>query len=261
MSQTKRRKYVNGMITSAKILKILALNEDFAQYDLPKEIDRRYRQVIRCLHDLRDKDLIYLKRREQSEKGGKEKNFWAITFHGLIEVLKYLDDKEINSVAQKHRGQWLIFAEWPYLLRKAEEWLYILVRQVSCRFHVLRANTAPKFTDEEIKQMGFTPKEWEERENQMRAFLLENTRQECTDMALGLDDLFGSRERFSSVSFLLSIGKEGMAIEAAKRKMRRFMDNQKIREYIDKRVEQETAKNKLFNQIKIQWEKQKRRGT
>lgn len=258
MTQTKKRAYFNGMVTNTKILKVLALNEEFAQSELPKKVDRKYRQVIRCLHNLRDKHLIYLKRTEQSQKGGKEKNFWAITFYGLMEILKYLDNKEIDLVAHRHSDKWLVFAEWPYLQKKGGGWLYVAVRGVSLlSFHSLQANVAPKFTDREVKQMGFTPKQWKELDSETRGFVLENTKQECTDKVLGFKSLFGSRE-IDLFRFLLNTGEKRMLLESARRTSKLFVDNPRIREYIDKRFEQEKAVHKLVDKIEAQWKRLKK---
>jgi len=257
MSRTKHTPKISGMVTNAQILRVLALNEDFAQYDLPKKIDKGYRQVIRCLHNLRDKHLIYLKRTEQSKMGGKEKNFWAITFYGLMDVLKYLDNDDIDQIAQRHANEWLVFAEWSYLLKKGEKWLYVLVRGVSYLSNSLRANVVPKFFDGEIsaaRTLGFTQKQWEELDNEVRIFVLERTKQKYTDIVLGLDYLFGG-DLFRFFSYN---PRKTMLIKAARRDFKLFSDNRRIREYIDKRFEQEKIVHKLLGVMETQWKKTKK---
>jgi len=254
MSQTKRKgKYINGLRARAKILEVLALNEEFAQYDLPKKVDRKYRQVIRCLHDLRDKHLIYLKRTEQSEKGGKEKNIWAITFYGLAEILALLNDKEIDRAAEIHDDKWLVFAEWPFLLGrygKHKFMLYSLVRMLSRQFNFLEGEMLPPFTEDEIKQMGYTLEEWKEEDKYVRNAVLEKMRQRCTNQVLGLHDFIDR----SMLKFGLK-KMEKLWLITESRTLARYAKNPRIKRHIDKQFEQEEATHKLIHQLKNQWEK------
>ena len=249
-------KYMRGLITNVEILQHFAENKEAYQYGLDKKLSVSYRTILRNLHDLEKHKLLKIVRKEPSKKQGKPKNVWAITFYGLMEVLKYMNNKTIDVIAQKYSDKWLIFAEWLYLKKKGGKWLYELVRGVSLSFNSLQTNVLPKFTEREIKQMGFTLKQREKHENKMRSFILENTKQECTDKILGLDSLFGSRENLL-VRFLLNTPEEWMLHESARRTCNLFVDNPRIREYIDKRFEQEKTMYKLVDTIKIQWEKVK----
>ena len=249
-------KYARGLKTNVKILQHFAENKEAYQYSLNEQLGISYRTILRNLHELEKRELLKIVRKEESEKQGKPRNVWAITFSGLMEILKYLDNNTIDRVAQGHSDKWLIFAEWPYLQRKGGEWLYMAVRGVSLPFNSLQTNVIPKFTKREIKQMGSTPNQWKKHENEMRSFILENIKQECTDKVLGIDSLFGSRE---SLLFRFYLNKEEkwMLLESARRTCKDLVDNRRIRQYVDKRFEQEKTVHKLIDTIETQWEKVK----
>jgi len=127
-------KYRSGEETSLSILSILTENREYAQYDLPKEIKKDYRTVLRHLQALEKEGYIHLFRTEASEKGGKERKIYESTLNGLILMLKKSaeqysfvlfdkDHKEINraiedlidQIAAIHKGMLpLIFGKWGF---------------------------------------------------------------------------------------------------------------------------------------------------
>jgi DNA-binding PadR family transcriptional regulator len=190
MSYTKKRTNINGLETKYKILASLAQKQELSQYDMPKIFGVKYRQVIRIIHELRDHDLIFLKRTEQSEKGGKPKNIWSITFYGIMEVLQFLNNQQINRVANLHRDKWIIFSELPFLLNrlgKYKEIFYVILRQLGIRFDSLLSDLIKPFDKKQIKQMGYTLKEWATIEKRFEKHVLEQTKQSCTNTILALE--------------------------------------------------------------------------
>ena len=213
--------------------------------------------------------MIELKRTEQSQKGGKERNFWAITFYGLMEVAKYLSNKEIDRVAYRHRDKWLIFAEWPYFLEKGVETIYWFVKRISFfGFNNLQTGVPPSLTIEEMQvraqPMGFSLKEYEDHHDELRRFLVESKKRECTDLVLGLRSVFGLPAALEKEVSLLPryilenrLGEKRMLLKSARMTLKLYIDNQRIIEYIDKRFEQEEAEHKLLAEVRTEWEEMK----
>jgi len=75
------------METELEILKAIALNGKFCQYDLPKAIKKSYRTVLRCIKRLEQNRLIKLAGTEPSAKKGKERKLYRLTHLGLVKVL------------------------------------------------------------------------------------------------------------------------------------------------------------------------------
>jgi predicted transcriptional regulator len=80
--------YRSSKQTYLLILGILALEKEYAQYDLPKKIGKHYRTVLRHLQMLEKYGLVHLVRTEPAKKGGKERKIYGLKFFGLIELLK-----------------------------------------------------------------------------------------------------------------------------------------------------------------------------
>lgn len=253
MTQTSRGKYVNGLATKAKILRTLALNKDFAQHKLPEKVDVNYRQVVRVLNQLEKRDLVHISRTVQSSMGGRPRNFWEITFYGLMEVLKYLSDKKISSVAGWHSDKWLVFQEWSFFLKLYKEHrflLYTTLRYISKQFYALEAQRMRPFTNVEIREMGYTREEWERKDVFFKKIVLENIKQEYTDLMLSLSFL---RKRFLLKHPLLSNEYKKVWLPRKSEMLATYSKNPRIKQYIIKRFEDEEAIHGLLCELKTQW--------
>ena len=245
-------RYKPSFETDSEIIKLLALEKEFAQYDMPKRVGKNYRTILRHLKDLKKKGLIALSRTEESKKAGKRKNIWVVTFYGLMEILKLLDDKEIDQVAQEYSDKWLVFAEWQFLLRIYEGTLYRIVRSISCQFNSLETIAKTPFTDSEIKQMGYTREEWLKKQGALEKFVLEKTKQDCTDPILGLDILTDKRK----LKFLWEkLGERWLHIRS--KTLASFAENPKIKQYVETRFEQEEVAHNIVESLRGKWKKLK----
>jgi len=251
-----------GIETSLKILATLALYEEMSQYDIPLKVEKHYSTILRQLRRLEGRGLVQVLRTQPSKKKGKEKKIYGITFKGIIQILQLLENSAIDRVAEFHADKWLIFQEWTFLLKKYGDMraaLYFKLKVMSRHFNFLEGESIPPFPEQAIKQAGFTPKGWQEYQSESRLFFLENMKQECTDRFLGLNYLFGSRE---SLLFRFVLDKRSeekrMLLKRARQICKHWLDNPRIREYIDKRFEQEKTVHKLVEEIEAQWEKTKK---
>ena len=106
--------------TELQILEVLALEKEFAQYDMPKRIGKNYRTVLRHLHDLTENGLIRLSRTEESKKGGKNRNIFTLTRRGLHLALTGEKVWEnIDGVARNYADELpLIFGKWDFFIKK-----------------------------------------------------------------------------------------------------------------------------------------------
>jgi len=120
MANNIRIRYRPSFETDREIIKVLALEKEFAQYDLPKRIGKNYRTVLRHLKDLKKDGLIKLSRTEESAKGGKERNIFTLTEYGLLYALGYSNIwPNIDKVASNY-GEILplIFGKWDLYIEK-----------------------------------------------------------------------------------------------------------------------------------------------
>jgi DNA-binding PadR family transcriptional regulator len=115
-----RVRYKPSFETDRKIMKVLALEKEFAQYDMPKRISKNYRTVLRHVTDLKKNGLIRLSRTEESKKGGKDRNIYTLTEHGLLYALAFSDVwQDIDKVASNYHDMIpLIFGEWDFYIEK-----------------------------------------------------------------------------------------------------------------------------------------------
>ena len=97
-----------------KILQSLSVNKEIEQYKMPKETGLSYRTILRTLRPMEKQGIIKLFRTLPSEKGGKEKKIYTITFLGLINVLATcpLKPKELEKIIAKHPDKLLTFKKW-----------------------------------------------------------------------------------------------------------------------------------------------------
>ena len=106
------------ILPADKILSVLAKNREFEQYKLPKATGLSYRTILRKLGPMEKNGVIKLVRKEPSEKGGKEKKIYAITFRGLwyylIELVaeKPYGKKQIEKIASTFPEMLLTFKKW-----------------------------------------------------------------------------------------------------------------------------------------------------
>ena len=115
-------KYRSSYDTSYTILAIIAKHMEYAQYDLHSTTKKDYRTVLRHLKHLKQQNLIHLARTEPASKGGKDRNIYALTFQGLITLLKHpsiwKQSDTMDDIAGKYSallplvfGKWELYAE------------------------------------------------------------------------------------------------------------------------------------------------------
>jgi len=100
-----------------KLLSLLANHKEYPQYEMPKATNISYRTILRYLKPLEKQGYIRVARTEPSEKGGKDKKFYEITFLGLVNVLAKQENiyKDIDKVAQTHSDFLpLVFGKWKF---------------------------------------------------------------------------------------------------------------------------------------------------
>jgi len=124
--QSKTR-YEPFLRTELQILEVLALEKEFAQYDLPKRIGKNYRTVLRHVHNLTEEGLIQVSRTEESKKGGKDRNIFTLTCRGLRlaltgDELGLTGEKvweNIDDIARNYADELpLIFGKWDFFIKK-----------------------------------------------------------------------------------------------------------------------------------------------
>lgn len=115
-----RTRYKPSFKTDRELVKVLALEKEYAQYDMPKRLGKNYRTVLRHLQDLREQGFVRLCRTEESRKGGKDRNIFTLTDLGLLYALGYSDIwAEIDKVAKNYADLLpLIFGKWDFYLKK-----------------------------------------------------------------------------------------------------------------------------------------------
>lgn len=106
-------KYRSGKETEKKIINILLQKKEYAQYDLPKAVGKDYRTVLRHLKALEESGMIFLTRKEKSQKGGKDKKFFGLTFKGVINsLLNPENHKKLPEIISKYPYWCLTFKKW-----------------------------------------------------------------------------------------------------------------------------------------------------
>ncbi|MCW4003710.1 MAG: helix-turn-helix domain-containing protein [Candidatus Bathyarchaeota archaeon] len=113
-------KYRSTEETTNKILKVLAQNKEYAQYDLPDAVGKDYRTVLRHLKKLEKDGLVKVDRLEPAQKGGKEKKIYTLTLLGFIAALATCKiepaNPEIDVLIAKFSDLHYIFANWQRML-------------------------------------------------------------------------------------------------------------------------------------------------
>ena len=97
-----------------KIIRVLANSKEFEQYRLGKETGLSYRTILRTLKPLERLGFIKLVRTEPSEKGGKEKKIYVLTFKGLWIYLcdTKLTAKQLEEIINRFPDMLLFFRKW-----------------------------------------------------------------------------------------------------------------------------------------------------
>jgi hypothetical protein len=94
------------------ILKLLAEHKEFEQYKMKKAISISYKTIIENLKRLEHESLVKY-RTEKSNRGGKEKKIYSITFKGLIHSLINSGSTEgIEKIAKVHSDRLLTFSKF-----------------------------------------------------------------------------------------------------------------------------------------------------
>jgi len=95
-----------------KILKALAFNTELEQYKMPKETGLSYRTILRNLKPLEDMGDIKLLREEASEKGGKDKKIYSLTYKGLHWCIAMWAFNHAEKIITAHSDKLLTFKKW-----------------------------------------------------------------------------------------------------------------------------------------------------
>ena len=121
--------YRSTIKTSLEILAVIAENGEYAQYDMPKAVNKDYHTVLRHLQTLEQHELITLARTQPAEKHGKDKKIYTLTLKGLVELLTYTfqgwksKDSEVFSLSEEavenFKGMLpLVLGKWEFFKRK-----------------------------------------------------------------------------------------------------------------------------------------------
>ena len=118
-------KYRSSVDTSLEILLVLAVEKEYAQYDMPKAVGKDYRTVLRHLQALEQYGFIALARTEQAKKNGKDRKIYTLTLQGLSELMgvvsrKMRDQVDVDSLTKiagnfKHLLP-LVFGKWEFFM-------------------------------------------------------------------------------------------------------------------------------------------------
>lgn len=134
-------KYARGLETELKILRQFANNKEVYQYTLHEKVGVSYRTTLRTLHSLKKRGWLQIVRKEESDKKGKERNVWAITFRGLLNLLAVDEEvwQQIESIAEEQQKLLpLILGKWQHFKRcgvedeqlsKMLKWLFYMAWQ------------------------------------------------------------------------------------------------------------------------------------
>lgn len=105
---------VKDLNPAAKILSLLAVHEEFEQYKIKQETKISYPTILKHIKDLEKREYIRLVRTEHSEKGGKEKKIYKITFKGLVPALMINSSRgELEQIIKSHPDASLTFKKYP----------------------------------------------------------------------------------------------------------------------------------------------------
>jgi DNA-binding PadR family transcriptional regulator len=112
----------------SKLTKLLALKKEYPQYKMDKELDISYRTLLRHLKNFENTGSIKA-RTEPSEKGGKDKKIYSLTFKGLVAVLRRNDPlttNELERVIYNHPDMLLMFRKYPLFKEVKKFYLFNL---------------------------------------------------------------------------------------------------------------------------------------
>jgi len=113
-------KYRSSTETSLKILTLLAIEKKYAQYDMPKRVQKDYRTTLRHLQDLEKHGLIVLSRTEPAKKRGKDRKIYTLTKAGLSVALQGTEAwAHIDTIAKNYKEmEPLLFGKWSFFEKK-----------------------------------------------------------------------------------------------------------------------------------------------
>ena len=114
----------NGLDTTQKILKMLALQREKAQYDLPEELEIHYSTVFRQLKKLEKKNLVKVVKTEKARKRGKDKKFFGLTLLGWLTCYgqNILTTEYIPNLVEAFKDEVpLILGKWDYFKNEGVE--------------------------------------------------------------------------------------------------------------------------------------------
>ena len=112
-----QNKYQKTEEINLQILRVLAYNGQYSQYDLPKVVKKSYRTVLRRLLDLEHNCFITL---ANKPLGAKDKKIYKLTYLGLVKYLGSLDDapkdEDFDIIAKKNKDLLVFFNDecWQY---------------------------------------------------------------------------------------------------------------------------------------------------
>jgi DNA-binding PadR family transcriptional regulator len=102
-----------GIEIAPRILSLIAEHVEYEQFKMAKALGITYPTLLKYLAKLKKGKYISW-RFEQSEKGGKDKNIYRLTWLGLHYALcNTKDPKKLESIINHYPDKALIFNKWP----------------------------------------------------------------------------------------------------------------------------------------------------
>ena len=230
-----------------QVLKILALNRELYQGQIPELTKTSPRNLIRQLQLLERNGLIQIARKEESSKKGKEKNVWKLTFSGIMVALaetmqKPLNEsnKDIDCIAQAQEDKWLIFQEWSYLAEDPEI-KDVLLNSLS----VFLAENSNVRLLRNFRYLKDWPKLWPNKEvfKDVHALREELLRKMVTTAALDLEMVF---EHGAVPPWIYKLGNENAVLV---RLWKLSMENEKLRKFLKEQFEYEDCRHRIIKEF------------
>lgn len=171
MKPFKSTKYRSSFETSLSILATIGKYGEYAQYDLDEAIGKDYRTVLRHLKLLEFNGFITLKRTEQARKKGKEKKIYMLAAFGLLQLLKFSQQRSpesfaemVDELAEKNKSLLpLVFGKWDFFTK------HKLIPYVTTRLEYA-SKMQPDYLESMVpeKALDSTPPEKEEKKEAIK---------------------------------------------------------------------------------------------
>jgi len=114
----------NGLDTTHKILKLLALKKEMPQFDIPEKLGKAYSTIFIKLKKLEQKKLVKVVRTQTSKKRGKPKKIFGLTLFGWLICYgqNVLTAEHIPRLVEAFKDEVpLVFGKWDYFKKESVE--------------------------------------------------------------------------------------------------------------------------------------------